>query len=211
MVSRVKYAVVIVLLLSCGCNWLTPLVFVGEHKKEIAAEFDKLAGKRVAILVWTPPETLFDYPFARMELSMYVGDKLAEEMSRKKTAIDLVDPRDVEDYLGKEIDAQLDPRMVGEKFECDYVVYLEVLEFQVRDPVRPQFLRGSIRSSVVVHDVKADPDLTRSYELTPVAAIHPTTGPVLMTTTNSILVREQTYRLFAELIARKFYEYTVDL
>ncbi|MCH7799222.1 MAG: peptide chain release factor 1 [Planctomycetes bacterium] len=72
-------------LLPCatGCNWLTPLIFIGEHKKEISAEFDKLPGTRVVILVWAPPETRFDYPHVRRELATHVADKLAAEMSRR--------------------------------------------------------------------------------------------------------------------------------
>ena len=31
-----------------ACNLLTPLVFVGEHRKKVSPEFDKLANKRVA-------------------------------------------------------------------------------------------------------------------------------------------------------------------
>ena len=198
-------------LLLGGCNWLVPLAFVGEHKKKIAPEFDKLPGKRVAILVWAAPETLFDYPFARLELATHLGDKLAEDLATRKQSIDLVDSRDVEDYLGREPEARLDPRMVGRRFDCDYVIYIEVLEFQMRDAARPQFLQGRIYASVAVHDIRAEADRTRAFELAPVTAMYPNTGPVLMSATNSLLVREQTYRLFAELAARKFYEYTVDL
>jgi len=194
-----------------ACNWLTPLVFVGEHKKQVLAEFDKLPGHRTAVLVWTPPETLFDYPFARLELATYVADKLVSEMAANKTEIDMVDPLDVEDFLGKTPNADVDPRLVGKHFKVDYVINIEVVEFQIRDPDRPQFLRGRIQASVAVHDIGADPDLPQSYELTPVQTTYPDTAPVLMSPTNSLLIREQTYRKFGEEIARKFYEYAIDL
>ena len=59
-----------------GCNWLIPGVLMTEHKRTNPAEFDKLAGKRVVVLVWAEPETLFDYPHVRLELSSYIADKL---------------------------------------------------------------------------------------------------------------------------------------
>ncbi len=210
--SKVVFGVLLALIpMTAACNWLTPLIFVGEHKKEISAEFSKLAGTRVAILVWTPPETIFEYQFARFELASYVSDKLAAEMAGEKTSVDLVDPCDVEDFIEKDPDAQLDPRRVGEHFDADYVVYLELVLFQIRDPEQPQFLRGRISASVAVHDVRADPDMPQSFELAPVETVYPEHAPILMNPTNSLMIREQTYRKFAEEVARKFYDYTVDL
>ena len=131
-------------LLSGGCNWLTPLVFVGEHKKTITAEFDKLAHRRVAILVWADQATLFDYPYARFELASYIGDKLTAEMGQRKLGTSVVDTRDVEDHIQKNPASQIDPIAVGRQFDAEYVVYLEVLGFQIRDPEQPQFLQGKI-------------------------------------------------------------------
>lgn len=209
--KQLRLLVVGLVPLIASCNLLTPLVFIGDHKKKVSPEFDKLAGSRVAILVWTAPATLFDYPFARFELATYIADKLDVEMVRRDLSIEVVDTRDVEDFVQKNIDAQIDPQRVGRAFDVDYVVYLEILKFQVRDPKQPQFLRGEIHASVTVHDVRSDPDQLRRYELTPIRCVHPEKGPVLMTAINSPLIREETYRKFAEMAARKFYEHTVEL
>jgi hypothetical protein len=197
--------------LLASCNLLTPFVVLGEHTKKVSPEFDKLAGKRVAVLVWTEPATLFDYPHVRFELATYIGDKLYAEMGQRDLGTQVVDPRDVEDYLQKNIDAQIDPYAVGRKFKADYVVYLEVLEFQIRDAQAPQFLRGRIQASVSVHDIHADREPQRRFELTPVQCVHPEDQPVLMSATNSPLIREATYRKFAEQVARKFYEHTIEM
>ena len=213
-VMRSKH-VWITLLVACplfaGCKLLTPLIFVGEPKKKVTAEFDKLVDSRAAILVWTDQSTLFDYPYARFELATYVGDKLYAEMGQRQLGVEIVDPRDVEDFIQQNIDAQINPRTVGERFDADYVVYVEVLEFQIRDAEQPQFLRGRIHASVTVHDIRADPDLLRTYELAPVECVYPEHGPILLTATNSPQIREATYHKFSELVARKFYEHTVEL
>ena len=199
------------LLLSAGCNWLTPLAFVGEHKQQVYAEFDKLPDSRTLILAWTPPETLFDYPHIRFELTSYLVDKLNAGLAEKEQQIDLVDPRDVEDYLQKQFSKRVDPAEVGRHFKADYVIYLELLQFQLRSPDEPQFLRGRIESSIAVYDLTGDSDLPRRFELTPLRSVYPEKGPVVLSATNALHVRETLYRMFAEPTARKFYDHLIDL
>lgn len=194
-----------------GCNLLTPLIFVGEHKKKIAPEFDKLPGHRVAVLAWAAPATLFDYPHARFELSSYIADKIAAETAQQKLDVDVVDSRDVEDFLQKSFEAQTDPAIVGRKFDADFVIYFEIVRFQIRDPHEPQFLQGQIEATVSVYDLRTDSQRGQRYDLIPVTITYPETAPMLMSATNSPLVRETTYRKFAEEVARKFYEHSVEL
>ncbi len=194
-----------------SCNLLTPLIFVGEHRKKIHPEFDKLAGKRVAILVWTEPATQFDYPHTRLELATYVSDKLSAEMTQRELETEVVDSRDVADFIQRNPDAQEDPYAVGKKFDADYVIFIEVLRFQMRDPTQPQFLRGTVEAAVSAHDIKADPDQLKRYELVPVMCLFPEGTPILMTRTNAPMVRQTTYHKFAEEVAKKFYEHTVEL
>jgi hypothetical protein len=205
-----RWTVLVLLPLVTGCNWLTPLVFVGEHKKRITPEFDKLAKSRVAVLVWTDQATLFDYPHARFELATYTSDKLYAEMAQRDLGTETVDPRDVEDFLQRNIEAQVDPQAVGRHFEADHVLWIEVYRFQIRDPEQPQFLHGRIDASVVVYDMRSNREFPERYELAPVECVYPDSA-ILMNATNSRLVRESVYRKFAEQVARKFYEHTVDL
>ena len=206
------WAVVLGLPMLVGaCNLLTPLIFIGEHKKMIAPEFDKLTDARCAVLVWTDQSTLFSYPFARFELATYIRDKLYTETAQRSMGTEFVDPRDVEDFLQKRIHAQIEPHTVGREFDVDYVIFVEVSRFQIRDAEQPQLLRGQINAAVTVYDIRADIELTRTFELAPVDCQYPDNGPVLMTATNSPEIREASYFKFAEMVARKFYEYAVDL
>lgn len=194
-----------------SCNLLTPIVFVAGHTKTVTAEFDKLPGTRVAVLVWTDPSTLFDYPHARIELATFLADKLSAEMSRRRLNTHVISPRAVEDFIQKNVRAQIDPRAVGLAVGADHVIFLEVIRFAMRDPDHPQFLRGRIDATVVVHDIRAEPDELRSYPLTPVNCLYPDSGPVALSAVNSPLIREGVYRQFAEIVARKFYEHTLKL
>lgn len=194
-----------------SCNLLTPIVFISGHTKTVTPEFDKLPGTRVAVLVWTDPSTLFDYPHARLELATFVADKLSAEMRRRKLETHVVSPPDVEDFIQKNIRSQVDPQSVGRAVGADYVIFLEVIRFQMRDRDHPQFLRGQIEATVVVHDIRAEFDELKSYPLTPVNCLYPDGGPVTLSAVNSPLIREGAYRRFAEIVARKFYEHTLNL
>lgn len=191
-----------VLLAATGCNWLMPLVFMAEHKEKVPAEFDKLADTRTAIVVWAQQETLFDYPHVRLELAMHIADQL-----RPKVKFDLVDGRKVEDYLQRTLATAADPETVGRHFDCDMVIYLELLEFQIRDPQAPDFLRATIHASVSVYDIGVAPDEPRRYALQDVETIYPEQGPVTFTGANAAQVRKAAYETFAEAVARKFYNH----
>ena len=72
-----------------------------------------------------------------------------------------------------------------------YVVFIEVLRFQMRDPQQPQFLRGTVDAAISAHDMNADPDQIRRYDLLPVNCVFPEGPPILMSRTNAPMVRSQ--------------------
>lgn len=213
MARRIQWAALVTAMGLCitGCNLLTPFIFVGDHKKKFAAEFDKLPGHRVAVLVWADRSTLYDYPFVRFELASYLVDKISTELTQRQQSATFVDPRDVEDFIQKNIDAQVDPAMVGTQFKSDYVVYVELLGFQIRDGNQPQFLQGQVEASVSVLDLRGGAGKGERFELVPVRVKYPEGAPVVFSASNAPLVREQVYRMFTEVTARKFYEHSVEL
>lgn len=186
-----------------GCNLLLPFALMTEHRQKVPAEFSKLDGKNVLVLMWTQPETLFDYPHVRLELSTYVADRVRADVQ----GVTVVDPRRVEDRLQKTLVSSADPVDFGEHFDAEMVVYMELLEFQIRDPDAPDFVRAKIESSVAVYDLATDPDDPRQYELTPIALVHPDNTALLITNTNVVRVRQEAYVKFAEMVARKFHPY----
>lgn len=181
-----------------------------ESKRRVPAEFDKLRNRRVAVVVWVPTVTLFDYPHARLELATYLSDKLAYETAQRGMGTALVGARDVEEVLRKNADAQTNPLLVGKQFDCNYVIYLEILRFQIRDPDQPQLLHADIEAAVTVYDVRARSELAQRVPLETVRTAFPSDGPVLLTSTNSMQIREGAYREFAERAARKFYDHTEE-
>ena len=196
-ISRVSFKALLFMGLAplvCGCNYLVPFAVLANPKQKIAPEYDKLHGKRTVVMIWADPATLFDYPYVQVELATYVSDKLSAEL--KDT--DIVDPVRVADFRERSLHGSLDPERVGREFEADTVIYIELLQFQIRDPDAPDFVRAQIEASVSVYDLKADPDEPRIFRLESVEVRYPERGGLLFTTTNAIQVRQTAYAWFAE-------------
>ena len=63
-----------------GCSLFRGAVLLWgkEPTREVPAEYPYLAGKKVCILVWAEPYTLFEYPHVQLDVSEYVRVALAE-------------------------------------------------------------------------------------------------------------------------------------
>lgn len=187
-----------------GCSWLTPLIYMGQHKEEVYAEFNKLSGKTVAVAVWADQETLFDYPHVRMELGLHIADRLWSNVPDIK----LVDGRRIEDHMQRNLANSVDPIDIGKRFDSEMVIYAELLDFQIRNPDSPEFLDPRIYASITVYDLTADPDEPKQYELLPVEVDQP---EALFNDTSAQIARKALYEQFADTVAKKFYDHKVDM
>jgi hypothetical protein len=194
----------LLLLLGPGCSWLTPLIFMGEHKERVPAEFDRLSGKTVAVVVWADQDVLFDYPFVRMELGLHIADRLWANVDN----VEMVDGRKLEDYMQRRLANAVDPIVIGKEFAAEMIVYVELLDFQIRDPSSPDFLNPRIDASVVAYDLTVDPDEPRQYELEPVEVER---RGKLFNETSAQVARKALYEEFAETVARKFYDHEIEM
>ena len=204
--TAVRIIVTCLPLLTCACNLFLPWAFILPDTRKVAPEFAKLANHKVAVLVWAEPETLYDYPYVRLETASHIGDKIRAEVE----GVQLVNARKIEDFLQRDPDAAVDPELIGEHFQADMVVYVELLEFQIRDPESPDLLQAKVRATVQVHDLTADADEGGIQELDPVSVTYPDQA-ILYSMTAPVIIRNETYIVFAELVARKFYEHKEKL
>ena len=190
-----------------GCNWLIPgMILAGPPTKKVEAEFSRLAGKKVLVLVWAPPAVLANYPYSRYDIAKYVGDALRSQIEDVTT----VSARKVEDYVSRRPQGTADPEVVGRHFQAEVVVYLELLRYRMRLPESPHLYRGDIHASVVVFDLKTAGGEPGRYELSAASALHPEGAPVSIYNTSEQKLRKETCEIFAEKVALKFKAHRVE-
>ncbi len=173
-----------------------------EPVDKIPTEFNKLDGKKVAVVVYALPETMLQFPHMQLELSSQV----AYQMKLRLKTVAVVPPQQVADYQGRNLNWDaVPPTQIGKQFGADYVVFVEVLEYSTREPKAPSLFRGRAKASIVVHDV-ADP--TARWSLTPAGAEYPT-GHTKLANADDMTIHRQLLEILGGQITTKFYEHEV--
>jgi len=198
--------------LSWGCNWLAgPLYLLSaEQTKKIPAEYGQLAGKRVCVWVWADDSVLFDFPALRSEVAGYAKHYIAEHVNAS-----FVDPLAVEKFHRERYDADsLSPVEVGQHFDADVVLFIQVLDFRTRPIDSPNLFQGHVAASCALYDCRGEkPPFSPDRQLWTgqVEVTYPPRGPVGMMQSNEVTIRAQVLTAFAQELAKKFYDYTVKL
>ncbi len=191
-----------------GCNLIIPgVILMGPPTKKVDAEFARLSGKRVVVLVWAAPGLLSKYPYARYDIAKYVADELRSEIEDVHTvSVDRVE----REILSRPHESG-EPGEIGRKFEADIVVYLELLRYQMRLPESSHLFRGEISASVTVFDLTEFMDKPVRYDLTAASVIHPEGAPISVYNTTEQKVRKETSEIFAETVALRFKSHRVEI
>lgn len=188
--------------LLAGCNLFTPLAFVlPEHQREVPAEFTQLSGS-VAVLVWADSPITYDYPYLTLDIAGHVSDRLQAGVPGIKT----VDVYNIQDFVKLKPRGRT-PEEVGRQFQANYVVYLELLDFGLREPSTPDIIQGRIYSSVVVYGFKDPQAPPQRTELAPVSVKVPEGGPKHFSPGELREIRKSLYETFAGQVASKFYSH----
>ncbi len=192
------------LLCAAGCQAIGYglMSVLPEPVEKIPAEFNRLDGKKAAIVVWAPSETMLQFPHMRLE----VASQVAYQMKLRLKTTQVVPAAQVADYQDRNLNWDAVPATeIGKQFGADYVVFIELLEYSTREPKTPSLFHGRARASVVVHDV-ADP--TARWSLTPVAAEYPT-GYGKLANADDMTIHRQMLEILGSQITSKFFEHEV--
>lgn len=196
-----------VAMLAAGCNWLTPLaVLMPPPTKKVPAEYERLAGRRVAVVVWAKPSTLAVFPYARYDTANYVTTRIRDAVA----GVEMISASRIEEYLESRPDMEIEPVAVGREFGADAVVFLELLTYQTRDAKAPQMLQGKITASVVAYDLNEDDESKQRYELSTVSVAVPD-QPIGALSGDERRIRKETLTTFADAVAQKFVEHEEEL
>jgi hypothetical protein len=207
---RLMVMAVLIWPLTVGCNIISvPFVlFAPDPTKKIPAEFAKIEGKRVLILVWAEQATLYEYPHVQLESATHIRYFLREKFKD----LDVVSPTEVERYMQGHPDWSTEhPARLGRQFKADFVMMVELMEFSTREPGSPGLFRGRVRARVTVYDLSFGEEQPNGISLKPAEAVYPPDKPIGVLRADDRTIRAETYKEFGRNVAQKFYEHEVKL
>ncbi len=188
-----------------GCNWFEFPAFVlfGKTHEKVKAEYTGLKGKRVAIIIAGLPAIDFEDPYARMDLALASAALIRQEVDE----VQFVDQEKIERYQQENLDwISLPMRELGKHFGVDRILYIELMQFTTVEPESINLVRGRVWSQVSIYEIDSAQPNTPVYE-TEIQAVYPERGPLPMSDTARMGVRQKIIVLYAQELSRKFYNH----
>jgi len=205
-------AVAVMLLLSVGlsgCRALGYLLYLGAPNmpKTVQAEFDGLKDQKVAVVMFADYNVLYEYPAARLELSKMIQ----VELTKNVKGIEVVEPEKVLTYQLSNIDWEsMDKSRLGRVFDADYVLYIALVEFSTREPGSLNIFRGRITAEASLYQSSGPERSACVWSDHDMRVMYPPKTPLAQLHQDDRQIRYVTERLFADMLAKKFYKYKVS-
>lgn len=154
--------------ISCaGCDPATMAYFLMPEAKEDAelknlASEDKKKEVKVVILTYDRTEPKVELIHVDRQLTEYFAHELSALFKANEQKVTIIPPRRVEEYKNSHPSTHgCDPTEVGKFFKADYVIYLELNEISLSDPLHQGgLLQGRAHIAVSLIDPN-DPDATQ--------------------------------------------------
>jgi len=151
-------SIVLSTLVMCGCDTSTTrgllYLFGPTVKKTVKAEYSGLEGHSVAVLVYTGPGIVCDYPKAQDELSVAI----ARELRNRLRDVSIIPPNTVMSYQHNNPDwREEDVAKIARELKTDYVLMVTVAEYTSRALVS-RAIQGRIRADAQLHEILQDAD-----------------------------------------------------
>jgi len=179
-------------------------MMLNEPKKKIAAEFDKLGGKPVAIVVWADQATLDEDYAARYRTADAVRYHLSQQLKDAK----LIDIREItrfQESSGNDWEGMTNAEL-GKEFKADFVLRVDLLEYTVRAREAREVRKGRIRATVSVYDV-TKPGSDRPVYGAEIAASYPQDAKTDVINASDSSILNGALAIFGEKVAQKFVEH----
>jgi len=193
-----------------GCNAMAFPAYVlagAAPAKTQKAEFDGLRGQTVAIVVYCGLDV--SYEFRNIDIRWDLGMVLREEMVKNVKDCRIADPLRVARYQDQNTHWDTSPMpQIGRDLQADYVLYVSLLEFTTREPGSTNLARGRIEAQLSLWNTHPDKGTDGCvWRKENVSVIYPKEGPIPATAADVGPLRIATERLFADLVAKNFYDY----
>ena len=183
-----------------GCVSLVANIMHIIHGRNVPAPFDKLEGKRVAVVV-NSESGMSDMPV------VILGRNIREIMSAKVKDIELVPQNQVEKWANEQDWEDVDYEAIGKGVKADYVVAVELIGLELRDG--DTLYRGKCDCYTTVYEVgKGDKPVYKGPSMQ--SFTFPSMGGQPTTGTDEASFRRVFLGIVASRVARNFHPYNPD-
>lgn len=189
-----------------GCHVLSYIGYVlapeGPEKQQ-PAEFAGLAEHSLTIVIAADPSMQFEYPLARWEMAACLGSELEKNVKNLR----VTDPRRVIRYQDENFDWDtLDKTKLGKLFGTDFVLYVSLAKFSMREPGSEYLYRGEIVADVAMYDMSLPEQKAKVWSLSDLRVMYPDQA---LPGENDIVIRAGAEMKFCDFLAKKFYKHKV--
>jgi hypothetical protein len=193
---------------SGGCNILgfAAQAVGGDDKTKnvkVDAEYPKLAGKSVAVIVAADEDTLYQNPAAQLQIGRAVSRQIAADIKTVRIA----DPNQVNDFQrANPYWSTFSNKAILEALKVERLVYIDVAQFSTHEPGNSYEWRGMLVARVKVAEAEAANPSDFAYAQD-VAARFPPDKPVGVLDSDDATIRAGLLGDFAQRVSWLFYNH----
>ncbi len=182
----------------------TAYLIYGGRTKKVKAEFPGFVGKTVAVVVYVDRSTQYNFP----DLSLTLSSMIAGQLDKNVKGIKIIPPARIVRYQDENIYwEEMDKAELGKAFGADYVLFVPMEEFGTRLPESSYLYQGRATCEPSVYDVTKPPRDSRVRKFDKIKIVHPEHEPAGTLNENDRQIRLKTEALFADKLAKKFYDH----
>jgi len=183
-------------------------ILFGDPK--ITAEFTQLTqedltkGTKMVLVVCSTPESV-EAETSTLKLDLIDGVTRRMKLNKVK----IINPDRVADWLEEQSGTGIDLQKLARDFDTDYIAWIEVQTFGLREPNSPKLLRGSTTGYIRVARIeefdgkrRAIMAYTREFALT-----YPQHQPLSENSRSSIVFHKQYVSELCDMLAERFYNH----
>ena len=194
-----------------GCKTLSFLAYAlwpGSRERNVEAEYGGLADSTVAVVVYCDQGVLYEYPHVRLAISSVVTEQLRQNVK----GIRPIDPRRIAKYQDEDIYwDEMDKTALGKSFAADRVLFISLVHYSSREPGSLNLYRGRITAQAAVYDAALPERKAKVWNWDNIKVVYPEHDPTGQMRDSDAAIRFRTQQIFAEMLAKKFYDHKVPI
>lgn len=159
--------------------------------------------KKVLVICSTPESIRSDYPSLNYDLLEQITYRL------RRNDVDVMDTGKVATWLDDNGGVWNNIDELAENFDADYIIHVDIDEFDYREPNSPNLLRGKAFGNVSAYEVMEVDGLKRALEVfaSEYTSEYPSHMPVSIESESPKVFRKKYLDRIADQIGRFFYNY----